>query len=97
MEELDKVKRVLHEHKEEIRRRFKAEVIGIFGSLARREEGEESDVDVLVRFLPGASLFDLVGLGDYLEEKIGRKVDIVSERTIGPEFREKILKDLVPV
>ncbi|MCS7301719.1 MAG: nucleotidyltransferase family protein [Fimbriimonadales bacterium] len=79
----------------EIRVRFRAEIVGVFGSFARGEQKPESDIDLLVRFDEGASLFDLVGLGDYLESLLGCKVDILSERAIRPEIRDKILHDLV--
>lgn len=95
--ELGQILALLQRHREEIRTRFKAEVIGVFGSVARGEQKHKSDVDVLVRFSEGASLFDLVGLGNFLEEMLGCKVDIVSERTIRPEFRDTIMRDLVKV
>ena len=97
MRALEEVKRIIREHQEEIRTRFRAEVIGLFGSVARGEGGSESDVDILVRFDEGASLFELVGLGDFLEEKLGCKVDIVSDRAVKPELRESIMRDLVRV
>jgi len=97
MRTLEEVKRIIREHQEEIRTRFRAEVIGLFGSVARGEGGSESDVDILVRFDEGASLFELVGLGDFLEEKLGCKVDIVSDRAVKPELRESIMRDLVRV
>jgi len=97
MRALEEVKRIIREHQEEIRTRFRAEVIGLFGSVARGEGGSESDVDILVRFDEGASLFELVALGDFLEEKLGCKVDIVSDRAVKPELRESIMRDLVRV
>ncbi len=97
MRTLEDVKRIIREHQEEIRTRFRAEVIGLFGSVARGEGGSEIDVDILVRFDEGASLFELVGLGDFLKEKLGCKVDIVSDRAVNPELRESIMRDLVRV
>jgi len=47
-----------------IRRDFRADVIGLFGSYARGEERASSDVDLLVRFQEGATLFDMVGMAD---------------------------------
>jgi len=82
---------------DEARSRFKAELIGVFGSVARGDQRRASDLDVLVRFLPGASLFEFVALADFLEEKLGRKVDIVSERAVRPELREQIMEELVRV
>ncbi|HXG23593.1 MAG TPA: nucleotidyltransferase family protein [Chthonomonadales bacterium] len=81
--------------REEARRRYRAEIVGIFGSYARGEARKRSDLDVLVRFLEGASLFDLVGLADFLEEHLGLRVDVVSERAIRPELRDRILREVV--
>ena len=81
--------------REEASRNYKAEILGIFGSYAREESREGSDLDVLVRFSGGASLFDLSGLTEYLEEKLGVKVDVLSERAIRSEIRDKILADTV--
>ena len=52
--------------------------IAIFGSVARGEEASGSDIDFLVEFEPGSSLFDLVRLQDELETLLGRRVDVVS-------------------
>ncbi|MCD6171774.1 MAG: nucleotidyltransferase family protein [Thermoplasmata archaeon] len=97
MMNLEEIKKIIEDAKEVIRRRYKAEVIGIFGSFARGEEGKESDIDILVEFKEGATLFDLSGLGIFLEEKLGRKVDIVSTRSIRKEIKENIMRDLVTV
>ena len=74
---------------------FKAEIVGIFGSYARGEQKKESDIDILVRFKEGATLFDLVELAEFLEHKLGMKVDIVSERAVRPELRKSIFKEIV--
>jgi len=55
----------------------------------------ESDIDIVVRFREGATLFDLVELAEFLENKLGIKVDIVSERAVRPELKESILKEIV--
>ena len=59
--------------KAEARERFKAEIKGIFGSYARGEQREGSDLDVLVEFSEGANLLHLTGLADFLEEKLHLK------------------------
>ena len=74
---------------------FKAEIVGIFGSYARGEQKKESDIDILVRFKEGVTLFDLVELAEFLEHKLGMKVDIVSERAVRPELRKSIFKEIV--
>ena len=97
MKTLDEIKVILDKYRDEIKREFKAEIIGVFGSYVRGEEKPESDVDILVRFKEGATLFDLVGLAEFLEERIGIKVDVVSERALRPELKEQILKEVVTV
>jgi len=54
-------------------------------------------LDILARFLEGATLFDFVGLGNFLEEKLNVKVDIVSERAVREELREGIFKEVVRI
>ena len=81
--------------KDEIRRRYKAEIKGIFGSYARGDFHAESDLDLLVDFDEGANLFDLVGLQQFLEEKLGCKVDLVSRRSLRTELRTSILNEMI--
>lgn len=77
--------------------RFKAKELGLFGSFARAEPSETSDVDVLVDFYDDADLLDLVGLAQFLEELLHRKVDLVPRRALRPELREAILREVVPL
>ena len=86
---------ILSNSKDEARKRFKAEIKGIFGSYARGEQKKESDLDIIVKFYKGATLFDLVGLADYLEEKLKVKVDIVPDDTIREEIKKEVLKETV--
>jgi predicted nucleotidyltransferase len=58
--------------------RHKGRAVAVFGSVARGEETQESDVDFLVEFEPGSSLFDLADLEDALASLLGRRVDVVS-------------------
>jgi uncharacterized protein len=95
--DVNQIRLLILERKDEIKEKFKAEVVGIFGSYARGEEKEGSDIDVLVRFGEGASLFELVGIGDYLEDLFGVPVDVVSERGIHPLMKDEVLKAMVTV
>lgn len=76
---------------------YRAKVIGIFGSFARSEEKDTSDIDLLVMFDDEADIFDFVGLSLFLEEKLGRKVDVVPYDTVRPELKEIIFKETVPI
>lgn len=69
--------------------------IRVFGSVIRGEEREDSDIDLLVDFLPGSTLLDQVGLIDALSTKLGRKVDIVSERALNKYLRQRVLQEAV--
>ena len=77
--------------------KYKARVKGIFGSYVRGEETRKSDLDVLVEFQKEANLLDLVGLSNYLEEKLHLSVDVVPVDTIRPEIKEQVFKEAVPV
>jgi len=83
--------------KPEVAARFKACGLGLFGSVARGGQAESSDVDILVDFAEGADLFDLVGLALYLENLLGRKVDVVPRHSLRPEFQAVVLRELVVV
>ncbi len=93
----DQMLQFLRESRQSIAEKHKAEVQGIFGSFARGEETPGSDVDVLVEFMEGASLFDLVDLADFLEENFQRPVDIVSTRALRKEIEPSVRRDLVQV
>ncbi len=97
MKKLEEIRKDLEELKEGIRRRYRAEIIGIFGSYARGEQGEESDVDILVRFDEDATLFDLVGLSIFLEERLGVKVDVVPQDALREEIRDRIMSEVISI
>jgi len=65
------------------------------GRYAREEHEAGSDIDVLVSFDAGADLFDFVGLSQYLEEKLGRNVDVVPETALRPEIRSQVTRNLL--
>ena len=97
MKKLKQIQSLLVSSKAELRKKYNVNELGIFGSYARGQQKKTSDVDILVRFNPNASLFDFVGLGNYLEEKLKIKVDVVSENGIRPELKSSIVKDVVRV
>ncbi len=88
---------ILTDHHEEMLRRFNIKRLALFGSAARDELREDSDVDVLVEFIAPATFDGYFGLKDYLEELLGRPVDLVTEKGLKPRARRDIEKDLVNV
>ena len=75
----------------------KAANVRVFGSARRGEDKDGSDLDLLVDALPGATLFDLGGLQVELEELLGVRVDLLTPGDLPVKFRERVLKDAVPV
>lgn len=71
--------------------------VRIFGSVARGEAGENSDIDFLVELEPGRSLLDLSKLVVELEDLLNRKVDVVTEQGLYWLLRRRILKEARPL
>ena len=70
----------------------------VFGSYARGEEKNKSDVDILIEYKNNdKSLFDFIGLKLELEEKLGKKVDLVEYSEIRPRIKERVLNEQVAI
>ena len=97
MKRLEEIKRILSEHKEELRKRYGVKEIGVYGSYVREEEGDESDVDILVEFESGTrmGLLRFVNLEDYLGALLGVKVDLVMKSALKPRIGKRILREVV--
>lgn len=94
------VELLLREKREEILRiaaKHGARNVRVFGSVARGEADEESDIDLLVEFEPGRSLLDHAALWLELQELLGCKVDVVSDRGIKPRIRDRVLGEAMPL
>ena len=88
----------IRDHRREIARRFKVDRLGVFGSVSRGEDTSSSDVDILVRFQEGQKTFDnFMELKFYLEELLGREVDLLTFESIHPLMKERILREAVYV
>lgn len=93
----EQVVSTLHQHRDEMQQRFAMRHLSIFGSAARDELREDSDIDVLVEF-EGLPTFDgYVGLKDYLEDLFGTEVDLATEAMVKPRLWQYIEKDLLRV
>jgi len=77
--------------------RYGARNVRVFGSVARGEADEQSDIDLIVEFEPGRSLLDHAGLWLELQELLGVKVDVVSSRGIKARIRERVLQEAIPL
>ncbi len=83
----------LGRHKQEFKEKYEIEKIGLFGSFARGEESEESDIDIFVKMKP--DLLEMVGLKLQIEEDLSKKVDLIRDhKNIKPLLLKMIKKDL---
>jgi predicted nucleotidyltransferase len=90
----------LRNRREEILRvadQYGARRIRVFGSVARGEADERSDIDFLVDLESGRSLLDLGGLLMDLQDLLGRRVDVVTERGLKQRIRNRVLEEAVPL
>jgi uncharacterized protein len=92
---LDHVRAIVKEHDARLRSEFKVKRMYVFGSVARGEENPGSDVDILVEYEDVPGLHELVGLEEFLEERIGRKVDLGTR--LKPGARERSEREMIRV
>ena len=87
----------LRQNKHYICEQFYCSQIGLFGSFARNEQTEDSDIDILVQFREDApDLYAIeMALKEYLKKQFNKKIDICSEKWIKPVFRPLVLKDAI--
>ena len=76
--------------------KYKLRSIALFGSYARGDQTEESDIDILVDIDPSIGL-DFVDLADLIEEHLGTKTDVIPADAVKPRYRQFINKDLIYV
>lgn len=92
--------RVAHERRTEIlqlAREHGAYNVRLFGSVARGEDQPDSDLDLLVEMEPGRSLLDHIALKQDLEDLLGREVDVVTEASLHPRLRDRVLREAVSI
>jgi predicted nucleotidyltransferase len=85
---------ILKKYKPILREKFKVEKIGIFGSYVRGEESKHSDIDILVEFSSPIG-WEFIDLKEFLEEILGRNVDLVTIQALKPQLKDIILKEVV--
>ncbi len=78
-------------------KRYHAGDVRVFGSVARGDNTEASDVDVLINTRPGCSLLDLGGLLEELQDLLNCRVDLVTEDGLKPRLRDRVLREAIPL
>ena len=95
MKTLDEIKQILSERKSWLCETYQITEMGIFGSYARGEQTQDSDVDVLIDYSEAPTLFELVNLRDFLRDLIGLPVDIVTKNGLRPKIRDRVLSEVI--
>ena len=80
-----------------IAHRYGADNVRVFGSVVHGTAGPDSDLDILVHFSDRTSLIDHIALMQDLEDMLGVKVDVVSEKGLHPLIRDSVLSEVVPL
>jgi len=99
MEKVEKIKKILEEQKDELRKKYEIKEIGIFGSYLRKEQKKNSDFDILVDFESNSriGLLKFIELENYLSDIIGIKVDLVMKNALKPRIGQHILREVVNI
>jgi predicted nucleotidyltransferase len=98
MKSLEEVKSQIESLKPTLQERFNVKTIEIFGSYARNEASEKSDIDLLITY--STINYDhstVYALKNYLRRKLGLKVDIISKEFLNPHLKDQVLKEAVPI
>lgn len=93
MTSVSKIQKTLASHKGDLSDLFRVKTLAVFGSYARNEQQEDSDVDILVEFSAPVGI-EFIDLGNYLERILNLRVDLVSRNGIKPKYFDQIQGDL---
>jgi uncharacterized protein len=94
MQSTQEILDVIRQSKQHLVATFNVQELGVFGSVIRGEQRNDSDVDLLVDLAANADLLDLIGIGQYLEERLHTRVDVVPRTSLRREFRDQVLKEV---
>ncbi len=92
---LMEIQTILLELKSMLQEQYRVITLGIFGSYARNEQRPGSDVDILIDYVQAPSLVKVVQLRDYLSEKLGQNVDVVTVNGLRADIKEQVLSDVI--
>jgi predicted nucleotidyltransferase len=93
---LQNILQILRQHQPELQRKYPISRLGVFGSYARGEATEKSDIDIAVE-INGTMGLNFIAMADEIEELFGIKTDVISKRAIKPKYLPFVEKDIVYV
>jgi hypothetical protein len=83
--------------KEEVAKEYSVKTIGVFGSVARNEQTGKSDIDLLVEFSKPVGFVTFMRLENFLSERLGKQVDLVTSDSLKPVIRQDVLSEVIYV
>ena len=95
MKKVEEIKKIIKNHKNILKDDYGVTEIGLFGSYIKRNQGDTSDVDILVDFQEPIDLFTFVHLKNQLSELLGENVDLVTKKALKPKIGERILSEVI--
>ncbi len=95
MKDIEELKRILLEHKNELESEYGVTEIGVFGSSSKKQETKTSDLDILIDFQKAVDLLTFVHIKNYLSDLLKINVDLVMIKALKPKIGERILKEVV--
>jgi len=96
MEQLSEIKHVLQQLKPELSKRFHVQSLGLFGSVVREDFSPTSDIDIIVDFDRPIGI-EFIDLADYIEQRLQKRVDLVSRRGVKDKYFKAIEREIVYV
>ena len=94
---IDQIIMTLRENKAVLEEKYKVKTLGVFGSYVRGEQKKSSDLDILVEFQQPVGIFEFMELEEFLETKMGVKIDLVSKKALKPRIGKHILEEVINV
>ena len=91
---LQNILQILRSHMPELQSKYPVSRLGVFGSYARGEATESSDIDIAVE-INGPMGLSFIAMADEIENMLGKKTDVVPKRSIKPEYLQYVEKDIV--
>ena len=93
----DEILNMLREHKAVLAQRFGVSTLSLFGSFARDQAKDDSDIDILVGYDKSATSKTYFGVQFYLEDLLGHKIDLVTRKALRTELRPYVEKEAINV
>ena len=91
------VLRILQKERQELVDRYNISALSVFGSVARDDDRQDSDVDILVEFSQPVGLFQFIELQQRLEALLGSNVDLGTPRSLKPRIKERVMQEAIRV